>query len=105
MMIDYSLVQIGGIDFAAEGNAEIYQNLKILYTTPVGTVPYDRNFGINTEYLDAPLPLAQGRLIVEYTEKTKVYEPRATVKEVNFEMDSENGKLIPKVVIDSGPNA
>lgn len=99
MMIDYSMVKIENIDFAAEGNTEIYQNLKILYTTPAGTVPFDRDFGINIEFLDAPIPLAQGRIIVEYTEKTKTYEPRAAVKEVNFDIHPQSGNLIPKVVI------
>lgn len=100
MMIDYTLVNI---DFGAEGNTEIYQNLKTLYTTPAGTVPFDRDFGINIELLDAPIPLAQGRLIVEYTEKTEKYESRASVKEVNFEVNPKNGKIFPKVVIEIVP--
>ncbi|WP_404427312.1 hypothetical protein LG296_01710 [Ureibacillus chungkukjangi] len=100
MIIDYSSVLISDIDFAAEGNSEIFQNLKTLYTTIAGTVPFDREFGINIDFLDMPIPLAQGRLIVEYAEKTSIYEPRASVKEVDFEVDTVNGKLIPKVVIE-----
>lgn len=98
-MIDYTQVKITNIDFAADGHDEIYQNLTTLYTTPEGSVPFDRNFGININSLDAPIPLAQGRLIVEYFEKTKRYEPRAAVKEVDFEANLQNGHLIPKVVI------
>lgn len=98
-MIEYKSVIIENIDFAAQGNKEIHQNLRTLYTTPEGSVPLDRKFGINVDLLDGPIPLTQGRAIVEYTEKTKRYEPRAVVKEVNFEVNHRSGNLIPKVVI------
>lgn len=98
-MIDYEAVIIENIDFAAQGNEEINQNLKTLYTTIEGTVPFDRKFGVNIDFIDSPIPIAQGKMIVEYTEKTRRYEPRARVEEVNFEANPLTGKLIPKVVI------
>jgi phage baseplate assembly protein W len=103
--INSESVKIENINFAAQGVEEIYQNLKVLYTTPEGSVPFDRNFGINTDFLDEPIPIAQGRLMVEYRRKTKRYEPRASVEEVTFEHDSATGRLYPKVVITNGIEA
>jgi len=102
-MIDLKGVNIENIDLSAQGYEEIYQNLKILYTTPAGTVPFDREFGINYDILDNPTPIAQGRLIVEYIEKTKRYEPRVSVNEVHFELNKE-GTLVPRVVIEIDTN-
>lgn len=98
-IIDYLNVGILNIDFSAIGSMEIYQNLKTIYTTPAGTVPFDRNFGIDISIIDEPINIARGKLIVEYTAKTRKYEPRAVVSEVNFDTDPQNGKIVPKVVI------
>lgn len=98
-MINYLAVNISGLDMNAQGEVEVQQNLKMLYTTPAGTIPFDRDFGINTDFLDEPLNVAKGRIIVEYTEKTKRYEPRAKVEEVIFDAVVNTGMIIPKVVI------
>ncbi len=100
MEINLSGVKID-VDWEALGAEEIAQNLRVLFSTAVGAVPYDRDFGINVDaILGTPLPIAQGRLVVEYTEKTRRYEPRAEVKEVIFDSDPNEGKLVPRVVID-----
>ncbi|WNF36400.1 hypothetical protein RJD24_18560 [Bacillaceae bacterium IKA-2] len=96
-MIDPQSVEI---DFGLMRNQEIIQNLKLIYTTPAGTVPFDRDFGINWDILDQPLNIAKGHLIVEYAEKTRKYEPRASVREVYFLVHAMDGSLIPRVVID-----
>ncbi|MBP1924586.1 phage baseplate assembly protein W [Sedimentibacter acidaminivorans] len=103
-MIDLNSVSIDKIDFGVQNYDEIYQNLRIIYTTPVGTVPFDRNFGIDFSILDYSLPITQGKLLIEYIEKTKKYEPRVKVKEVFFVPNEENGTLIPKVVIENADN-
>lgn len=97
-MIDLNLVEIKP-KFSATGYEEIYQNLQVLYTTPVGTVVFDREFGIDFSIIDMPIELAKGRLIIEYIDKTRIYEPRVEVKEVNFK-GNINGILIPQVVIE-----
>jgi phage baseplate assembly protein W len=98
-MIEYNSVVIENINFAAQGNEEIFQNLMVLYTTIEGTVPFDREFGINIDFIDEPAPIAQGKLIVEYTQKTRRFEPRASVSEVKFGVNPQTGNFIPKVVI------
>lgn len=104
-MIDYKNVTIESINFSAEGVQEVYENLKMLYTTSEGSVPFDREFGINIEILDQPIHIAKGRLVVEYTQKTRRFEPRANVEEVIFDADALTGKLKPKVVIRIDLNA
>lgn len=95
-MINASNVEI---DFSASGNSEIIQNIKVILTTPAGTVPFDRDFGIDMEILDAPVALAKAKLTVEYIKKVKKYESRAKVEKVTFTNDVFNGYLVPKVVI------
>ena len=92
-------IQNAKIDFAATGPAEILRNVRMIITTLAGTVPFDREFGINTDFLDLPLSQAQGRLTIEYIEKIRRYEPRVKVEEVTFTQDPLNGVIIPKVVI------
>lgn len=87
------------IDFSAGGSSEIIQNIKVILTTPAGTVPFDRNFGIDLGILDAPIALAKAKLTVEYIKKIKKYESRAKVEKITFDNDAINGYLVPKVVI------
>lgn len=99
-MIDLNNVQIA--DIGATGNSEILRNLKIIYTTPQGTVPFDRGFGIDVSILDEPMNIAKGKLTVELINQTKKYEPRAIVKQVTFDIDIDNSKITPKVVVEIG---
>lgn len=100
LYIDISRLEIkGSFDFSASGVAEILQNIRVILTTFQGTVPLDREFGINPSILDKPINIAKGLLIVEYIEKIKKYEPRAQVQTVTFEHDASQGILLPKVVI------
>ncbi|OLS34225.1 hypothetical protein BTR22_19245 [Alkalihalophilus pseudofirmus] len=104
-MIQYESVQIQGTsqegwNFAATGVEEVLQNVKMIFTTPAGTVPFDREFGINIDFLDKPIHLAQAMIRMEYAEKIAAYESRARVLEVSFMSDPYKGLLIPKVVID-----
>lgn len=91
-------VQNPKIDFAAAGYDEVLRNVRTIITTVAGTVPFDRDFGIDISFLDMPLTQAQGRLTIEYIEKIRRYEPRAKVEEVTFAQDPLNGAIIPKVV-------
>jgi phage baseplate assembly protein W len=87
------------IDFSAGGNSEILQNIQVILTTPAGTVPFDRDFGIDMSILDSPIGVAKAKLTVEYIKKIKKYEPRAEVKKVSFTHDAISGLLVPKVVV------
>lgn len=77
---------------------EILKCLQTLYETPVGTVALDRNFGLNWDFLDLPMQQAKGRLTIEMIEKTRMYEPRVSIENVNFTQNND-GKLKAKVVL------
>ena len=77
---------------------EIMESLNTLYSTPAGTVPCDRAFGIDMSLLDKPINVAKALLTAEYISKTKKYESRATVVSVEVSVD-ERGVLTSKVVI------
>jgi len=90
------------IEIGAEGIAEIIQNVKIILTTPVGTVPLDRDFGVSWMFIDQPTPKAIAEAKVEIVEKVERYEPRVKVTEVSFitaPRDAEEGRLFPRVRI------
>jgi phage baseplate assembly protein W len=78
---------------------EIIENLNTIFTTPEGSVPLDREFGINMDFLDLPISQAQGKFTIEVTRKIKKYEPRVKVKKVIFTNDQLNGRTAAKVVL------
>jgi phage baseplate assembly protein W len=93
-MINLNLTSVEGSD-----NAEILRNIKMLLTTPAGTVVFDREFGIDYSILDMPVDAARAKIITEYIYKIEKYEPRAKVKEISFQQNA-SGEFIPKVVIE-----
>lgn len=99
-MIDLQNVQISNI--GASGNDEIIRNLNVIYTTPKGSLPFDRNFGVDISILDEPIDIAKAKLTVEIISQTQKYEERASIKEISFDIDTSNGKITPKVVVDIG---
>lgn len=76
---------------------EIVEHLSYLYQTAVGSIPLDREFGIDQSFLSYPLPIAENMCSVEMIEKTERYEPRVLVESVSFE--EAEGKLIPVIQI------
>lgn len=77
---------------------DIMEGLRHLCTTLSGSIPLDREFGINSDFLGAPLDVAKNMLALEFIEKIEKYEPRVVVDEVRFEVE-EDGTLIPSIFI------
>lgn len=88
-----------------EGNdperREIMRNLQTLLSTPLGTCPLYRDFGIDTAILDNPTDVARNLMAVEIMDAVEKWEPRVRATEVTFQTDGE-GKLQTKVVISDG---
>jgi len=82
-----------------EGNvdANVIKCVENILATPVGTVPFDRNFGIDISFLDQPTELSKGQFRIEVVKKLRKYEPRVVVERIEFESRLE--KIEPKVVI------
>ncbi len=96
---------LADVEFSVQGTLnereDILRCLWCLLMTPAGTVPLDRDFGINGAALDYPMSVAQNVLAVEIIDKVARYEPRVKVKEVQLETNN-NGELKAKVVITGG---
>lgn len=79
----------------------VLQAIKIILTTPKGTVPMYRDFGVNMDFLDMPIPGAEQRARMEIREAIEKWEPRATVRNITFDRDRAlSGKLIPTVEVE-----
>lgn len=91
--------QTGDIDFApASEYVEILQNIRTILATPVYSVPLDRSLGVNAEFVDMPLPIAQAKIGQEIVTAIRKYEPRVTVTRITWEAD-QDGILKPKVQV------
>lgn len=80
---------------------EIIRNIQTILSTPLGTCPLYRDFGIDTAILDNPTDMAQNMMAVEIIETVEKWEPRVTVTDVTFTA-AEDGSLKAKVVISDG---
>ena len=102
-MADYLVSTSGDINFFPGTEVEeILQNVRMILTTRVGTVPLDRDFGLSWGAVDAPAAVSQMRARAEIIEAGKAFEPRATVKKVEFNGDFADGRIEPVVTISIG---
>lgn len=88
-------------DYQSDEVYDIKRCLETLYRTPEGSCPLDREFGININFVGMPMDVAKNLFAVEITDKTDRYEPRAMIREINFNTDSD-GQLKTEVVITNG---
>ena len=63
-----------------------------------GNVSARPGIGLNTDFVGMPMDVAKSQFAVEIIDKTDRYEPRATVKDINFSFN-EDGQLQAEVVI------
>jgi phage baseplate assembly protein W len=87
------------IDLGATGAARIMQRVRTILSTAKGTVPLDRDFGVDARMLDKPLPAAKALLTAGIVAAIETYEPMVTVLSVYFKDDgmSGDGQLTPVV--------
>lgn len=76
-------------------NSEEVERLKFIFTTPKGSVPFERSFGIDFDIVDMPMQMAMGKLTEAYIMAAKKY----VGVQISVFFESENETIIPKVVI------
>lgn len=87
------------IDIAPKNDVnEILQNVRTILATTKGTIPLDREFGIDGSVIDMSTMQAQAYLTNEIFQAIRRYEPRVSIDNITFDGEIA-GKLIPKVVI------
>lgn len=82
-------------------SADIVEQINLLLATPVGTVVFDRDFGIDMSFIDMPVNLARTMAAAELAKKIKKYIPGFILKEIKEENSQwENGQVVLKVVVE-----
>lgn len=85
----------------SSGAEEIIQNVKCLLMTAKGTVFFYREYGLDCELIDKPLPIAQQKFLREVVRMVKQFEPRCEVKRIRWaQSDAADGILKPIVEVD-----
>ena len=81
----------------------VLQNIAVILSTPKGSVPMYRDFGISVDILDRPIPVAKAMMTADIKEAIERWEPRALFISVEFMEDELNGRLIPMVEVEITP--
>ena len=100
LIVEISTSEAPAIDWGATGAAEIVQNVFTLINTRKYEVAYDRTLGIRTDFIDMPLQEAISLATAEIYAVIDEREPRATVQDVSFAGQGDDGNLNFKVVIE-----
>lgn len=88
------------LEYTFEDNRleELDRQLALLLSTPEGTMPLDREFGIKVNFVDKPPEVVKSLYTAEVTKKVPQFIPWVRVYEVTWEY-GEQGHIKPKVVI------
>lgn len=79
----------------------VLQNIAVILSTPKGSVPLYRDFGLDMSILDRPIPVAEVLIVAEVTQAINRWEPRAVVRNVYPRIDpSQPGKMEPMVEVE-----
>ncbi len=78
--------------------AELDRQLALLLSTQAGTMPLDREFGIQMNFVDKPPEVVKSLYTSEVTKKVPQFIPWVRVYEVTWS-HGEQGHIKPKVVI------
>lgn len=97
--MEINLLQSQNVEIGATGTAEIYQNIRTILLTRKGTVPLDRQFGLDADILDTATPRTRALLSAEVSAAVATYEPRARVESVEFAARGTGDVLQPTVRI------
>lgn len=84
-------------DYSGTGAEEIRRNVRTILGIYEGTMPMNRNLGIDSASMDVPIDVAQNRMTVDLIEKIEKYEPRVRVQEVGYQAEQETGELRPVI--------
>lgn len=75
----------------------VERNVRTLFDTREGTMPGNRDFGLNWDCLDSLPEVAESLFFAEVIEKIERYEPRVMVESITYE--HKEGVIIPLVYL------
>lgn len=92
-----------GIEFGARGLVELTQNVRMILTTMIWSVPMDRRFAGDGSVVDTPSPHDVARAMARIGEEVERFEPRVRVVRVEFVprpvTEHMAGRLCPRVTL------
>lgn len=91
------MVQYIGDSAEAE---DIVECVDTILSTPYGDMPYMRSMGITSDVLGVNSPESEAEFFNQSVDQVETWEDRANITEI--EMESQNGLMVPKVVIEDG---
>lgn len=86
--------------FASDKLAELDRKLALLYSTREGTMPLDREFGINMDLVDMPPEVAKSLYVAEITKRRPNLSRRCGCNPWSGPTEARDN-FFPKVVITS----
>jgi hypothetical protein len=90
-----SVTTTGSIDSATRAR------IKRLLSTAAGTVPFDREFGVDITFIDNTTSAMEGALLVAYTRALKKYFSEYKIASISFTVDNKANTITPTVVIEN----
>ncbi len=87
---------------------EVIQNVQTILGTVKGSVPLNRDFGVDIEAVDLPQPMAMMQVKINIIEAIQKYEPRAIIRAIEFENETTaaaDGILKPKITLEINEDA
>lgn len=82
---------------------EVIQNVQTILGTVKGSVPLNRDFGVDIEAVDLPQPMAMMQVKINIIEAIQKYEPRAVIRAIEFANETtaaSDGILKPKITLE-----
>lgn len=74
----------------------VLQNCHLILTTRKGSIPMFREFGLDMDFVDRPMPVAQVMILPQVKEALEKFEPRAKFVNLTFEQSANDpGRMIP----------
>lgn len=86
--------------FSGDAMAELDRSLSLLLSTREGSMPLDRAFGVDMDYVDLPPETVKSLYTAEITKKVAQFIQSVRVQEVRWSY-GDAGELKPRVVITS----
>ena len=88
------------LDWCAKGTDRIVQNVRNIISTYKYEVAYMCGFGMSADALDKPVDTMKSIIMKDLYENIKLYEPRATLKEVTIKEINADGGVVAVVQIE-----
>ena len=79
--------------------ASILQNVYLIMTTRLESVPMYRSFGLSMKFIDKPTAVAETLLASELREAIDKFEPRAKLIDIAYEPSALGTKLKAKIEV------